>query len=236
MIAQFIKLYKKKDRNGDSMQCNYDYVLFDLDGTLSASAEGIKRCIMLSLDEMGKPCPDLSDYSKFIGPPLIDTFRNLCKLGEDEAKEALKIYLRLYDTEGEPRNRLFDGIEELLEKLRDSDAGVAICSSKNQRSVERVSGFLDIVKYFDALCGSDGTPERKEKEDVIPYALGVLGSNSGDRVVLIGDTHFDAKGARLSGVDFIGVTYGYGTVETMRNEGAVTFCDSAKELDRLLFG
>lgn len=217
------------------MKCNYDYVLFDLDGTLSQSAEGIKRCIMLSLEEMGKPCPDLSDYSKYIGPPLIDTFCNLCKLSEDEARVALKTYLRLYDTEGEPRNRLFDGIEELLIKLKESDAKVAICSSKHQLSVEKVSGFLDIVKYFDALCGSDGTPERKEKEDVIPYTLGVLGSNPKGRAVMIGDTHFDAKGARLSGVDFIGVTYGYGTVESMKNEGAVTFCDDAKELDRLLF-
>ena len=218
------------------MSCIYDYVLFDLDGTLSASAPGIKRCIELTLSEMGKKCPDLSDFSRYIGPPLVDTFQNLCGLSEEEAKEALCVYLRIYDTEGEPLNTLFEGSEELLCRLYESDAKAAICSSKHQQSVEKVCRFLDITKYFDALCGSDGTPERKEKEDIIPFATKTLGGTLKDRVVMIGDTKFDARGARIAGVDFVAVSYGYGTMETMKAEGATIFVNSVKELEKLLFG
>ncbi|MBQ9742292.1 MAG: HAD hydrolase-like protein [Ruminococcus sp.] len=217
------------------MKCRYDYVLFDLDGTLSASAPGIRRCIELTLQHMGKEVPDLSDYSRYIGPPLIKTFMGLCGLSEDEAKYALSYYLKIYDTEGECRNRLFEGIPEMLSKLRDSNAKVAVCSSKFQGSVDKVCAFLDILGYFDALCGSDGTGKRREKEDIIPYAMQTLGAVKGDRVVMIGDTFFDAKGAVYNNVDFIGVTYGYGRKDMMEAEGATLFADDVSQLMALLF-
>ncbi len=217
------------------MNCRYDYILFDLDGTLSASAPGIRRCIELTLQHMGKDVPDLSDYSRYIGPPLIKTFMGLCGLSEDEAKYALSYYLKIYDTEGEPRNRLFDGTREMLSKLRASSAKVAVCSSKFQGSVDKVCAFLDIVDYFDVLCGSDGTGKRREKEDIIPYTMQTLGAVKGDRVVMIGDTFFDAKGAVYNGVDFIGVTYGYGRKDMMEAEGATLFADNVQELMSLLF-
>ncbi len=212
----------------------YDYILFDLDGTITQSAPGIRRCIELTMDKMGKECPDLSDYSRYIGPPLIQTFQRLCKLSLEEAQEALKIYLSLYDTEGDPRNKLFEGVEEMLKVLKGSPCRVALCTSKNQRSATRVCEFLKVSEYFDALCGSDGTPERREKEDIIPYAIKTLGGEKGDRVVMIGDTHFDAKGAVYNGVDFIGVTYGYGKKEDMEAVGAKVFADTTRELLELI--
>ncbi len=216
------------------MRCKYDYVLFDLDGTLTQSAPGIKRCIELTLEKMGKPCPDLSDYSRYIGPPLIDTFRNLCKLSEEDAKVAFKTYLKLYDTEGEPLNKLFDGTREMLSSLREMGAMIAVCSSKHQQSVDKVCAFLGLTECFHALCGSDGTPCRKEKEDIIPYTLGVLGAKGDYSAVMIGDTHFDARGARIAKVDFVGVSFGYGDKTLMRNEGAEVFADSMEELLTLL--
>ncbi len=218
------------------MNCIYDYVLFDLDGTLSASAPGIQRCIELAMRKMNKEVPDLSDYSKYIGPPLITTFKGLCKLSEEEAKEALKIYLDFYDTEGEPRNSLFDGTLHMLERLRKSNAKVAVCTSKNEVSARKVCEFLGITEILDALCGSDHTIGRREKEDIIPYAMETLGAEKGDKVVMVGDTHFDAKGAKANGVDFIGVTYGYGKKETMMEAGAVEFAGSAVQLEQKLFG
>lgn len=218
------------------MNCKYDYVLFDLDGTLSASAPGIRRCIELTLEHLCKPKPDLSDYSKYIGPPLIKTFMGLCGLGEEDAKEGLSYYLKIYDTEGEPRNELFDGTLNMLQRLKNSNAKIAVCSSKFQGSVDKVCDFLGITDCFDALCGSDGTGKRREKEDIIPYAMETLGAKLGDKVVMIGDTKFDAKGAKFIGVDFIGVTYGYGKKEDMQAQGATAFADSARELEQMLFG
>ncbi len=218
------------------MNCIYDYVLFDLDGTLSASAPGIRRCIELTMEKMGRETPDLSDYSKYIGPPLVNTFQRLCGLTAEESKEALGIYLGFYDTEGEPRNSLFEGTREMLERLRKSNAKVAVCTSKNEISAKNVCDFLGITELLDALCGSDHTTGRREKEDIIPYAMETLGAKKGDKVVMIGDTHFDAKGALYNGVDFIGVTYGYGKRETMQEAGGEEFAKSPLILEKMLFG
>jgi len=213
----------------------YDYILFDLDGTLSESAPGIRKCIELTLQKLSKPVPDLSDYSKFIGPPLADTFSGLCGLSAEDTQKALVIYQDFYKTHGLKANRLYDGIEELLKKLYESDAKIAVCSSKQQKPADNVCDFLGITGYFDAVCGSAPDGSRKEKEEVIPYTVNVLGGKISDKVVMIGDTKFDAKGARLNNVDFIGVNYGYGTYETMTAEGASVFADSAQDLEKLLF-
>lgn len=213
----------------------YEYILFDLDGTLSESAPGIRKCIELTLDKLDKPHPDLSDYSKFIGPPLADTFGGLCGLDKEDTAKALVIYQDFYKIHGLTANCLYDGIEDLLIKLRKSDAKVAVCSSKQQKPADNVCEYLGITKYFDAVCGSAPDGSRKEKEEVIPYTVEVLGGKITDKVVMIGDTKFDAKGARLNNVDFIGVHYGYGTEETMMAEGAKVFANDAKELESLLF-
>lgn len=213
----------------------YDYILFDLDGTLSESAPGIRKSIELTLEKLSKPAPDLTDYSKFIGPPLADTFSGLCGLSDEDTKKALVIYQEFYKTHGLKANKLYEGIEDLLIKLSESEAKIAVCSSKQQKPADTVCKFLDITKYFDAVCGSAPDGSRKEKEEVIPYTVKVLGGKITDKVVMIGDTKFDAKGARLNNVDFIGVNYGYGTYETMVAEGAKVFADNAEELEKLLF-
>jgi len=216
------------------MRRKYDYVLFDLDGTLTASAPGIRRCIELTMEKMGKEIPDLSDYSRYIGPPLIRTFQRVCGLSEEESKEALKIYLDYYDTEGEPRNSLFEGTREMLLKLKEHGTKVAVCTSKNEISAKNVCDYLGITELLDALCGSDHSIGRREKEDIIPYAMSTLGATSEDGVVMIGDTDFDTKGAVANAVDFIGVTYGYGKKEDMEKAGAEVFADSAEGLCNLL--
>lgn len=214
----------------------YDYILFDLDGTLSESAPGIRKCIELTLEKLGKSSPDLSDYSKFIGPPLADTFSGLCGLSSEDTKKALEIYQEFYKDFGLKANRLYDYVENLLVRLHKSSAKIAVCSSKQQKPADNVCEFLGITGYFDAICGSAPDGSRKEKEEVIPYTVNVLGGKITDKVVMIGDTKFDAKGARLNNVDFIGVNYGYGTYETMAAEGAKVFADNVKELEALLFG
>lgn len=213
----------------------YDYILFDLDGTLSESAPGIRKCIELTLEKLGKDAPDLSDYSKFIGPPLADTFSGLCNLSDEDTKKALVIYQEFYRIHGLKANKLYEGIEDLLKKLSQSESKIAVCSSKQQKPADDVCELLGITKYFDAVCGSAPDGSRKEKEEVIPYTVNVLGGKITDKVVMIGDTKFDAKGARLNNVDFIGVSYGYGTYETMVAEGAEVFADNAEELEKLLF-
>ena len=210
---------------GDTMK-QYDAVLFDLDGTLSASAEGVRKCIELTLKQMGKPIPDLSDFSVFIGPPLDRTFAVLCGLGREGSLDALPIYRDFYDIYGTPMNRLYDGMGEVLHTLRRAGLKLAVCTSKNERLARDVTDLLGITDSFDAICGSLDSGARKEKVDLIPYALESLGGIDPHRAVMIGDTHFDVAGAVACGLSFIGVTYGYGTVETMRQAGAERFTDT----------
>lgn len=212
----------------------YDAVLFDLDGTLSASADGIRKCIELTMEELGRPIPDLSDYSAYVGPPLNRTFSLLCGLSDDEVRRALPIYRAYYDIHGTKANRLFDGVEDVLRILRDSPLRIAVCTSKNERLARDVVALLGITSYLDAVCGSCDDGSRKEKIDLIPYALRSLGDIPPARAVMIGDTWFDTAGAVACGVDFIGVLYGYGTRETMTEAGAKVFADTPRDILRYL--
>lgn len=208
----------------------YDAVLFDLDGTLSASAEGIRRCIELTMEELGRPCPDLSDYSRYIGPPLNRTFSLLCGLSDDEVARALPIYRRYYDAHGTAANRLYDGISDLLGTLKASPLKVAVCTSKNERLARDVIAYLGIGDRLDAVCGSRDDGTRKEKADLIPYALHTLGDIPPVRAVMVGDTWFDTVGAVTCGVDFIGVLYGYGTRASMEASGASVFAAAPADI------
>ena len=208
----------------------YDIALFDLDGTISSSAEGIRLCIQKTLDKMGKPHPDLSDYSKYIGPPLVHTFRDLCKLSENDAQKAVEIYVKFYDEFGIDANRLYDDMEDVLKTLKDSGVKLAVCSSKHEDIATLVVKKLGVYDYFCDVCGSAVDSSRKEKQELIPYALSKVDSKDTDRVVMIGDTKFDAIGAKLCNVDFIGVTYGYGATCDMVDAGASTFAHTPKDL------
>ncbi len=212
----------------------YDIALFDLDGTISQSANGIRYCIEKTLDAMSKPHPDLSDYSKYIGPPLLMTFQKLCGLDPQEAQQAVEIYVKLYDIDGLKQNELYNGIEDVLKACKENGMRIAVCSSKHEKIATEVVKLLGVYNYFDAVCGSTIDGSRKEKEHLIPYALKTLGADGGEKVVMIGDTKFDCKGAIACGVDFIGVTYGYGTLEDMKNAGAVVFAETTHKLHKLL--
>ncbi len=208
----------------------YDYILFDLDGTLSESAPGIKLSIEHSLAELGLPCPELSDYSLYIGPPLLDTFRGLCSVPEELVQQAMELYRRYYDDVGVLNNRLYDGVIELIGSLRSAGCRTAICTSKNEPVAEKVADHLCLTDRIDAICGSTLDGSRRAKGDIIPYALETLGCTDKSRAVMVGDTHFDASGAVAAGVDFIGVTYGYGTRESMAAVGATMFADRAGDV------
>lgn len=212
----------------------YDAVLFDLDGTLSESAPGIRKSIEMTLTELGRPIPDLSDYTKYVGPPLDRTLTGMCGMSREEAMAALPIYRRNYDIYGTPSNRLFDGLTEVLTELRAKGVKLAVCTSKNERLAGRVTDRLGVTDHMDAICGSRDDGGRKDKNELIPYALHRLGDVSADRAVMVGDTRFDTVGAVQSGVDFVGVLYGYGTRQSMEDSGATVFAETPDELLDLL--
>lgn len=215
----------------------YKYVLFDLDGTVSASAEGIRMSLEYALDTLGKPKPDLDDYTLYIGPPLIDTFKNLCGLDDETAEKGAAIYRDYYNKEGKYRNRVYDGIKELAFDLRARGVKTAICTSKQKPVADGVAKLLGIDTWFDKIVGSTLDNKIKDKKDLIPYALSALGGDiERDRkdTVMLGDSRYDAIGAKLCRVDFIGVSYGYGSVDEMQKAGAKAIAGSPGELSKIL--
>ena len=197
----------------------HDYILFDLDGTISKSADGIKYSLENAIKQMGKPVPDLSDYTLYIGPPLIDTFLNICHFSQEESLRGVEVYRDIYNTEGKFVNKAYDGIEELLKKIKADGKKIAVCSSKYELFAKEIIEILGLSQYFDAVCGSTLDGSRKDKKDLIPYALNSLGTSlekDRENAVIIGDTYFDTKGAVQTGIDFVGASYGYGDIEQMK--------------------
>lgn len=207
------------------------YILFDLDGTLTDSGEGIINCAALGLEHFGIPVPSREEMRVFVGPPLDETF---VKFGvpREEAQEAIRVYRSSYLTVGKFENFPYPGIEEMLQKLQAQGHKLYVATSKPESlSVEILEKF-GLAQYFELICGATFDGSRSHKADVIAYLLAQTG-HLGD-TVMVGDTHYDIIGAKAHGIPAIGVSWGYGKVEDMVAAGAAAIANSVDELFRLL--
>lgn len=228
---------KRFQQRTDTKFNRYRYVLFDLDGTLSRSAEGIRTSLEFAINTLGAPMPDLSDFTLYIGPPLIDTFKNLVGLDDEQAELGVQLYRSYYQKRGKLLNHAYDGVEDLLRALKERGCKLAVCTSKYEGFAEDIIETLGLATYFDAVCGSNLEGTRKDKCDMIPYAVEALGGSfprDREQTVMLGDTYFDTRGAAANGVDFIGVLYGYGTEATMREAGAKLFAETPADVLKLI--
>lgn len=222
----------------------YEIALFDLDGTLSESGEGILDCVRMIFSEMDRPLPDEAEIRRFIGPPMFDSLKRV-GFEDEDARLGVEIYKKNFVRHGIFKNRVYDGMKDVLEALKDSGIRLGVASTKYQEFTDRIIKMLELDKYFDVIAGSniiagqktsDGVP-RSNKIEVINYAVDVLREAPSDRVVMIGDTKFDADGAAVTGCDFIGCLYGYGTREDMEEyytSGKPVFVSSASEITGLI--
>lgn len=210
------------------------YILFDLDGTLTDPYEGISKCIIYALDNMGFKKHE--NYRKFIGPPLTYSFENFCKMTREQSLEAVKIYRQRFSTVGLFENKVYDGIPELLSSLRQQNAVLAVATSKPTCFSTRILEKFGLDKYFDIVIGSELNGERIEKEKVIAECLKRLAvpRTKLDEVVMIGDRKFDILGAKQNGIKSIGVEYGYAQDDELLQSGADHIVKSVEELKDLL--
>lgn len=208
-------------------------ILFDLDGTLTDSGEGIINCAILALEHFGCPIPSREDMRVFVGPPLHESF---VKHGvpEDKAEEAIAIYRSRYIPIGAYENTPYPGIREVLEKLKTAGHTLYVATSKPEGMSVDILNHFDLAKYFDRICGASMDTSRSSKEAVIEYLIQQNGRT--DNMVMVGDTKFDVIGAKHHGIPCIGVSWGYGTVEDMQSAGAAAIANSMGELMTLLDG
>ena len=206
-------------------------ILFDLDGTLTDSGEGIINCAGFALTHFGLPVPDRTTMRQFVGPPLRDTF---IKFGvpADKAEEAIAVYRSRYIPIGKFENFPYPGIRELLERLKSEGHRLYVATSKPEAmSIEILTKF-ELAKYFDRICGATLDGSREEKSQVIAYLLEQ--TPEATDVVMVGDTAFDVLGAKAHGIPAIGVSWGYGEVSDMEKAGAKAIAHSMEELYDLL--
>ena len=200
---------------------NYEIALFDLDGTLSESGEGILYCVRKVFKETGRALPDEKTIQSFIGPPMYDSLSR-CGFEDAAAKEGVEIYKRNYLEYGIYKNKVYEGMHETLTRLRDAGVRLGVASTKYQAFTDRIINMLDLRQYFSIVGGSNvvgvtpaGETPRRDKIDVMNYVIDSLRQNENDRIVMIGDTKYDADGAAKTGTDFIGCLFGYGSREEM---------------------
>lgn len=214
----------------------YKYILFDLDGTITESAPGIRHSLEATLKDLGLQGVDLSDYTRYIGPPLLDTLRNLCHVPEELCDRGYELYKEHYNNEGRFENKPYDGIESVLKQLKNLDVKLAVCSSKLEQTAIQVMKDVGLDGYFDKICGSNRECTRKDKKDLIPYAVAQLGGTADDtdKTVMIGDTWYDAEGAMQCKVDFIACSYGYGTKQSIEKYNPVFWAESPEDILKAL--
>ena len=190
----------------------YKAILFDLDGTLTDSGEGITKSVQYALEKVGKPEPDLQKLRIFVGPPLLEQFQEYAGIDEETARKAVEIYRERYAPVGIYENELYPGIPEMLSGLKQRGYKLAIASSKPENFVKIVAEYFHIDSYFDEMVGSEPEGRRTNKTEVIEETLKRLGfSEHRDQVIMVGDKEHDVFGARRAGLECIAVSYGYGT-------------------------
>lgn len=206
-------------------------VIFDLDGTLTDSGEGITKCVQLALEHFGIPVESLDHLRYFVGPPLRDSF---VKAGvpEDKVEEAIAVYRSRYTNVGLFENTPYSGIRELLEKLTDLGYRLFVATSKPEEMAVRVLQKFDLYRYFEKVCGATLDKSRDSKSAVIAHLLTATGK--ADHAIMVGDTAFDVIGAAEHNISTIGVSWGYGIVEEMKEAGAIAIAHTPEELLFLL--
>lgn len=204
------------------------YILFDFDGTVFDSAEGITKSVQYALGKMGIHA-ELDELMCFAGPPLDEMFALRYGMSEDEAQTAVRFYRERYTPIGWEECTPFEGMHELMHRLREKGAKIAVATSKPRRFAEQILEKYGMRDAFDLVCGSEFDGTRGQKWEVIEYALQSFGIAPGE-AIMVGDRKYDVIGAEKCGVDCVGVRFGYAEPGELEAAGAVYVAEDADDL------
>lgn len=192
----------------------YKAVIFDFDGTVADTGEGILRSLQYSFSAMGREVPDMSDLKRFIGPPVYYSYTHFYGVSEDEVELYIKKYRERYKEKGIYECALYDGMRELILELKSRGVKTGIASSKPEHLIYSVADFLGVTDLFDAVAGVKSDNSRHStKKDIILEAMEKLEETDREKVLMVGDRCFDIEGARAAGVKSCGALWGYGNKE-----------------------
>ena len=214
-----------------------NYILFDLDGTLTDPKIGITTCVQYALKAFDIEEPDLDKLEPFIGPPLKDSFMEFYGFGEEQAETAVEKYRERFKDIGIFENVVYDGVPELLKDLKSKGMHLAVASSKPEVFVKRILEHFHIDSYFEVVVGSELDGTRVNKDEVVNEALNRLFKYKPirrEQVYMVGDRKFDVEGAKAMGIESVAVAYGYGDVEELKEAKADYIIRNVDELHNFL--
>ena len=208
----------------------YKYLLFDLDGTLTDPSIGITNSVAYALSKFGINVEDKRTLYKFIGPPLVDAFSEYYGFSKEDSEKATAFYRETFSVKGLFENRVYDGVVEMLEALKNKGKRLIIATSKPEPFTMKILKHFDLLKYFDFVAAATFDASRNSKDKVIAYALQSLDIKDRSEVVMIGDRHHDIDGAKENGIDSIGVLWGFGSREELETADATYIAESIDDL------
>ena len=218
------------------MSTPYSCILFDLDGTIVDSAPGITATLAYMFEQLGKPIPTPSELLKYVGPPLLDSFRDLAGFDAEESAAALAIYREKYLNVGAYDATQYPGVGQVLKAVHESPVPMSLATSKPETPATLILEHFNLARYFDIITGASDDEVRSAKKDVVAEALIRLAAMGADisRPVLVGDREHDVHGAAANDVPTIFVEWGYGSVA--EQVGSVAVVKTPQELQTLLLG
>ena len=218
-------------------KCNwYKCVLFDMDGTLVNSYEGIFHAYRWTMEQMGQDFGGDNFVRRAIGAPLIWVFENLCGMDHVVAERAAACYRTYYAEKGKLQASVYDGMEKTLRRLKEAGCFLGVATLKKDIFAKEMLDALGLLSYFDMVSGMDAD-DSLTKADLIRRCMQAAMSEKKE-TILVGDSAFDAAGAREAGTAFLAVTYGFGfqDPEQAKEAGAVLVAETAGEIADLLCG
>lgn len=216
----------------------YTNLLFDLDGTITDSREGILNSLYYAFEKIGVETPSQEVLRSFLGPPVEDSFRNTFDLTEEEVAEGVKYFRERYTTLGLYENRVYEGMDALLKRLASNkNLRVFVATAKPEPSAVRILEYFKLDTCFEKICGSTFNGSIKNKAQVIEYLLeSVDGDFNEENTLMIGDRNHDVLGAIENSLPCAGILYGYGDREELEAAGAKYIIDSVSQLEAFLLG
>jgi phosphoglycolate phosphatase len=214
----------------------YSVVLVDLDGTIVDSAPGITATLSYTLERIGMPVPPPAQLLEFVGPPILDGFRDLAGLDPEQSATALGIYRTEYQETGAFDASPYPGVREALEAIRDTGLPLAVATSKPELQAKRILAHFGFDGLFVVIAGASEDEKRSEKADVIAWALRQLREAHVDpsRPVMIGDRIHDVEGAAEHGIPTVFVRWGYGS--PAESAGAFAIAEQPSDLPGIVRG
>lgn len=210
------------------------YIFFDLDGTLTDSAEGITNSVEYALNHYGISVEDKSSLNVFVGPPLVASFMKYYGFDHEKARKSVGIYREYFETKGMFENAVYPGIPELLGSLKKEGYKLYVATSKPEQYSVKIIEHFGLAEYFEMIGGADMGETRIHKGDVIHYVMESCGLINPDEIVMIGDRENDMIGAAQNHMESVGVLYGYGSRAELENAGACHIAETVEELGSVL--